>query len=242
MHDIVVDGKTVYVATDAGIGIIRYQTFTLQKRRPSLRSNWRPAATNGLVSSTNSIGKILRTASTGCGRSATTMEATPHIYPQPACVLSMPSHAIQRFETKRPMRSRPCPGCSRSPVLMGSLPAELGAEGVDPGHRSTQGSGGLPAKWVATKDGKWWWKGDTSSDEVNSHFYAVSLYHDLVAQGEEKKRSAQHLGRIAKHIIDNGWVLRDVDGQPTRWGRWDPEYLQRPYGFESRGLTVGATM
>ena len=31
-------------------------------------------------------------------------------------------------------------------------------------------------------------------------------------------------------------MLRDVDGQPTRWGRWDPEYLLRPYGFESRGL------
>ena len=27
-----------------------------------------------------------------------------------------------------------------------------------------------------------------------------------------------------------------MDGKPTRWGRWDPEYLQRPYGYESRGL------
>ena len=80
------------------------------------------------------------------------------------------------------------------------------------------------------------WKGDTSSDEVNAHYYAVSLFHDLVARGEEKKRAAQHLAHISKHILDNGWVLRDVDGQPTRWGRWDPEYLQRPYGFESRGL------
>ena len=107
---------------------------------------------------------------------------------------------------------------------------------VDQGERSTQGSGGLPAKWVTTEDGKWMWKGDTSSDEVNGHFYAVSLFHDLVAQGDEKKQAAKHLARISKHIIDNGWVLRDVDGQPTRWGRWDPEYLLRPYGFESRGL------
>ena len=36
--------------------------------------------------------------------------------------------------------------------------------------------------------------------------------------------------------MENGWVLRDMDGKPTRWGRWDPEYLLRPYGFESRGL------
>ena len=58
----------------------------------------------------------------------------------------------------------------------------------------------------------------------------------LLPKGDEKKQAAKHLARISKHIIDNGWVLRDVDGQPTRWGRWDPEYLLRPYGFESRGL------
>jgi hypothetical protein len=27
-----------------------------------------------------------------------------------------------------------------------------------------------------------------------------------------------------------------MDGSPTRWGRWDPDYLLRPYGFDSRGL------
>ena len=32
VHDIVVDGKTVYVATDAGIGIIRYEPYTLRKK------------------------------------------------------------------------------------------------------------------------------------------------------------------------------------------------------------------
>src|SRR5690606_32858651 len=24
--------------------------------------------------------------------------------------------------------------------------------------------------------------------------------------------------------------------EPTRWGRWDPDYLLEPYGFEARGL------
>jgi hypothetical protein len=27
-----------------------------------------------------------------------------------------------------------------------------------------------------------------------------------------------------------------MDGQPTRWGRWDPDYLLRPYGMQARGL------
>ncbi|HOF40544.1 MAG TPA: hypothetical protein PLD73_10750, partial [Candidatus Hydrogenedentes bacterium] len=27
-----------------------------------------------------------------------------------------------------------------------------------------------------------------------------------------------------------------MDGKPTRWGRWDPDYLLKPYGYEARGL------
>jgi hypothetical protein len=107
---------------------------------------------------------------------------------------------------------------------------------ADRGQRSRFGSGGLPAKWYPTDDGKWYWKGDTSSDEVIAHYYAVSLFHDLVAKGREKEMAAEHMARIATHIIDNGWVLRDMDGKPTRWGRWDPEYLLRPYGSWDRGL------
>ena len=63
------------------------------------------------------------------------------------------------------------------------------------------------------------------------------LFHDLAAKGSEKQRAAKHIASISAHIMDNGWVLRDLDGKPTRWGRWDPEYLLGPYGFESRGLT-----
>jgi hypothetical protein len=102
--------------------------------------------------------------------------------------------------------------------------------------RGRHGSGGLPAKWYPSKDGKWYWKGDTSSDEIDAHFYAVSLFHDLVARGAEKKVAREHLSSIASHIIDNGWVLRDMDDKPTRWGRWDPQYLLRPYGAYAQGL------
>ena len=71
-------------------------------------------------------------------------------------------------------------------------------------------------------------------DEVN----AILLLRcsRLAAKGPEKERAKEHIVRIASHILDNGWVLRDMDGKPTRWGRWDPAYLLTPYGFEARGL------
>ena len=37
---------------------------------------------------------------------------------------------------------------------------------ADLDQRSGGGSGGLPAKWYPTADGLWYWKGDTSSDEI----------------------------------------------------------------------------
>src|SRR5690625_2247410 len=60
------------------------------------------------------------------------------------------------------------------------------------------GSGGLPAKWYKSSDGKWYWKGDTSSDEVISHFYAISIFYDLVAEGKEKEVARDHLTKMAK--------------------------------------------
>ena len=69
-----------------------------------------------------------------------------------------------------------------------------------------------------------------------SHFYAVSLFLELVAQGAEVDQARRHLGGIAGHLLDHGWRLIDVDGQPTRWGRWDPAYLATDEGRFDRGL------
>ena len=99
-------------------------------------------------------------------------------------------------------------------------------------------SGGLFAKWFKTPDGLWEWKGDTSSDEVSAHFYGMSVFHDLAAKGKEKTRAAAHLTRLMDCILANGWKLNDPDGTPTRWGRWEPEYLLKPYGMYGRGLNA----
>lgn len=233
VHDIAVDGQTVYVATDQGIGIIHYEPFTLRKKADYFEKMLRDRGHQrlGFVHqlywddvqnawfreiSDNDGGRTAHYLAAMCFKYAVTKDQAAR------------SEAVDAFEAMR--------GLQTITGTDGFLARAIWAAGVDQGHRSTRGSGGLPAKWYETDDHLWYWKGDTSSDEVNAHFYAVSLFHDLVAQGEEKERAADHLARIARHIIDHGWVLRDMDGQPTRWGRWDPDYLLRPYGFEARGL------
>jgi hypothetical protein len=94
----------------------------------------------------------------------------------------------------------------------------------------------VATRWRPSADGKWLWKGDTSSDEITGHFFAYSYYYDLVADAEEKARVARHVRRIIDSIIQGGYVLRDIDGQATLWGVWSPEKLNNdPNWWLERG-------
>lgn len=88
-------------------------------------------------------------------------------------------------------------------------------------------------------DSGWEWKGDTSSDEVDGHYFAYSIYHDLVADEDEKRDVAALVSRITDHIIDNDYYLIDADGQRTRWGVWNPrEINDDPSWCEEHGLNA----
>jgi hypothetical protein len=80
-------------------------------------------------------------------------------------------------------------------------------------------------EWHRSADGKWDWKGDTSSDELCGHMFAYEIYHRLVADEAEKKEIAGYVGRIMGRIVDDGYIWKDVDGKATRWGVWSPEKL-----------------
>jgi hypothetical protein len=82
-------------------------------------------------------------------------------------------------------------------------------------------------RWRKSKDGKWLWKGDTSSDEICGHMFGYFFYHELVADETEKKVIANHVSRIVDHLIAHDFTLTDIDGQPTRWGVWNPDKLNR---------------
>jgi len=234
VNDIAVGDRVVYIATNAGLGIIRYEPYTLAKKAAYFERNldeWghkRLGFVHLLYWSGGEDGEWVREVSDNDGgHSAHYLAAMCFKYAATKDE-SARREAVNSFEAMRWLQ--------RITGTDGFFARSIWSAKGDKGELSRHGSGGLPAKWYPTEDGLWYWKGDTSSDEVNGHFYAVSLFHDLVADKTQKEQAADHLGRIASHIMKNGWVLRDMDGQPTRWGRWDPEYLLRPYGFEARGL------
>lgn len=95
-----------------------------------------------------------------------------------------------------------------------------------------------PERWRELPGGDWDWKGHTSSDEFTSHTFAHGVMWELVAKTDaERTRIATNYMKIIDHIIRNNWQLIDVDGQPTLWGRWNPEYLNHyPHSIGDRRL------
>jgi hypothetical protein len=225
--------KTVYIATDAGLGIIRYEPYTLLKKAAFFErelEEWgfkRLGFVHKLYWAGENEGWWREISDNDGGHTAHYLAAMSLKYAATGDEAAR-REAVEAF--------RAMAWLDDITTKPGFIARSIWSVKGDKGQRSTRGSGGLPAKWYPTKDGLWFWKGDTSSDEVNGHMYAVSLFYELAAQGVEKDRARRHLVNIASHILNNGWVLRDMDGKPTRWGRWDPEYLLRPYGFGSRGL------
>jgi len=90
-------------------------------------------------------------------------------------------------------------------------------------------------EWHDSADGAWEWKGDTSSDEVDGHFYAFSVYYDLVADEPDQAALRRTAHRIMTHILDHDLLLVDLDGEHTRWGVWGPQFLNGPWR-EQQGL------
>lgn len=87
----------------------------------------------------------------------------------------------------------------------------------------------VAVRWHKSADDKWKWKGDTSSDEICGHMFGYYFYYELVADADEKKIVAEHVTRIVDHLIRNNYTLTDIDGQPTRWGVWSPDRLNKDY-------------
>lgn len=115
---------------------------------------------------------------------------------------------------------------------------------------------GFPARSIVRKDetryyrstGEWHespvdpnytWKGDTSSDELDGHYFIWALYYDLCADDAEKERIRSVVRRVTDHLMNNNWRLIDKDGKPTRWAIFNPESINdNPIWEEERGLNA----
>lgn len=77
----------------------------------------------------------------------------------------------------------------------------------------------------ANKD--WDWRGTSSSDQTVGQIFAMTLIAEYIDDPAWKKRAVKILDDLMSYIVKNDFCLVDVDGKPSLWGRWSPEYLNR---------------
>lgn len=230
IHSIAVGDKVAYIATEGGLSIIRYEPYTLAKKAAYYERwlrEWGMKRLGFIHILFWQNGRWVREVSDNdVGYSSHYMAAKCFEY-------AVTKNEAARNEAVDMMKTVKW---SEEITTIDGFPARSIYSTGEETLKAMHGSGGLPAEWHATPDGLWEWKGDTSSDEVDAHVYETVLFLSLVANEQEKVWATDHLRRVIGHIVDNGFVLRDVDGKPTRWARWDPDYLNTPHGAMARGL------
>jgi len=93
-------------------------------------------------------------------------------------------------------------------------------------------------RWPKSADGKWYWKADTSSDELDGHYFFYAQYYDLAAETPQEKDDVRKVVRaITDHLLEHNFSLVDWDGTPTRWAVFDPATINDKLDhWSDRGL------
>jgi hypothetical protein len=222
---------TAYIATNGGVGVIDYEPYTLLKKAAYYERHleeWgqkRMAFVHKLEWDAGKGQWIREVSDNDVGWST-------HYWASQAFKYAATKDEQAR---KNAVEGFNCLKWSEEITSIPGFPARSIWAVGETGHQAEGGSGGYAAEWHPTADGLWEWKGDTSSDETDAQFYYASVFYELAANEKEKALVREHVGRIASHIVDHGWTLCDVDGKPTVWGRWDPEYFAGK-GVYARGL------
>ena len=95
----------------------------------------------------------------------------------------------------------------------------------------------ITLRWPTSADGKWFWKSDTSSDELDGHYFLYACYYDLVADSDaERQRVRDVVVDMTDHLLDHNFNLIDHDGKPTCRGQFGPATLNKLGWIEERGL------
>jgi hypothetical protein len=91
--------------------------------------------------------------------------------------------------------------------------------------------------WRRAEDPEWDWKSTTSSDEAIGHIFAFGAIAELVDQPELRNKAIMLIDTLMSHVVKNNFYMIDWNGEPTRWGRWNPDYVNaRPVGVGDRKI------
>lgn len=88
---------------------------------------------------------------------------------------------------------------------------------------------GSPASlWLQCKDHpNWTFRSTASSDQTVGQIFALIAILELCDDEDIKSRALTMLDNLMGYIVDNNLYIIDVDGEPTMWGKWNPDYVNQ---------------
>ena len=88
---------------------------------------------------------------------------------------------------------------------------------------------GSPANlWLHAADHpNWTWRSTASSDQTVGQVFALTSILEFADDTEWKARALKCLDNLMGYIVKNNLYIIDVDGEPTMWGKWNPDYVNK---------------
>ncbi len=242
VNHIAVDSTgTAWLATDGGVAKIEERVITLEEKAAryeeitAARHNRRGFVTScNLKEAGNPEAGFTHEASDNDGLwTAMYIGAESYRY---AVTRSAESRALAKKSMEALLDLTRLSGYSGFPARAIILKGEL-VDGYDPNETVRIEEEPDKIWYTSPKDPNVLCKGDTSSDELDGHYFAFHLYHELVANAEEKKEIATICRAITNNLLDNDYTLVGHTGRKTRWGVFGPKYINEdPRWWEERGL------
>jgi hypothetical protein len=81
-------------------------------------------------------------------------------------------------------------------------------------------------EWHDSPDGLHRWRGDVSSDQMDGVFYGFALAYDHGATLADRHVIARNAKKLMDYLLENDLRIIDVDGEPTTWGHYEPDYIR----------------
>ena len=79
--------------------------------------------------------------------------------------------------------------------------------------------------WRVSADGTRRWRGNVSSDQVDAMMFGLFVYGTTIAGADERRVLGATVAEVVDAVVGSGLRIVGYDGQPTRWGRYEPAYV-----------------
>ena len=80
--------------------------------------------------------------------------------------------------------------------------------------------------WRTSQDGKYRWRGDVSTDQVDGVLFGLSWAYDTIADEAQKEAIRKNVTDLIEYILKHDLVIVGYDGEPTQWGKYNLKYVR----------------